>query len=105
MKTDPSQPVPHYEPRNVTVRRELFRFADANQIACQGDHHTHHGPSLEEVWKWTFTGVSIPLWELLRLFHKLYPSRPITISAHMAEGGFEVVVIDAPALADPKGDR
>lgn len=100
MKTDPARPIFQYEPRNVTVRRELFRFADAHDIICAGDHHTHRSANLEEVWQWQFSGATIPMSELLILFHSLYPRRTITFSALTAEDGTEIVVVSAPALPE-----
>ena len=97
-----SAPRPHYEPRNVTVRRELFRFAESHGMTLSGDHHTHRAGILEEVWKWTFSGPSIPASELMNLLFSLYPSRIITFSAHINADGMEILLVTIPALPDQR---
>lgn len=78
-----------YEPRNITIRRELFRFADDNHIYIRAEHHPvkpspRHGLTTDSVWHWYFEVQwvngernTIPLTELRKLFGGLYFDRHI----------------------------
>jgi hypothetical protein len=110
MKVDPTRPV--YEPRHLTVRRELFRFADQHKLYLAGQHHPHkpelafHGlASEDDHWVWLLRSrwaedehYQIPVSELLALLFTLYPNRPVHLHIPEGEVGTEVLYALIPVV-------
>ena len=114
MKTDPSRPI--YEPRNVKVRRELFRFADQHHIALSGEHHPinpHPDFGVTDLhWTWLFSArwaedvhYQVPVSELLSLIHELYPGKVVRMHVPEGELGIDAIYVMVPAISQRREAR